>query len=314
MTAPVRIKVRQRTPEWREARRRLITGTAIPVLLGLSPYRCEADLADEMLGRGVPDAENVRMRLGTALEPLIQQLYEERTGRTLRRQHGLIVHPDIPWAGASLDCRAVGESLVVETKYTASRTRFADGLPEEIEAQAVWQAAVAGVEAVDVAALVLDELRVYTVPANPELFANLVVIAEDFRRRLAAGGPFSRDAARIRRDHPSDDGSTAVAPADVADAMRALLDLRAQIKRHEETEERLVAQIEAWMGDAAVLEAPGMRATWKRTKDRSETDWKAIAADLMAPMGETDRDAVVARFTSVRPGMRPFRLVGTKEE
>lgn len=60
----------QRTDAWREARRSLVTATDIPVLLGLSPYRCEADLADEKMGVGEPQAENARMRIGTALEAL----------------------------------------------------------------------------------------------------------------------------------------------------------------------------------------------------------------------------------------------------
>ena len=48
MTA-VRLPVRQGSQEWLDYRRTVITATDIPVLLGISPYRCEADLADEKL-------------------------------------------------------------------------------------------------------------------------------------------------------------------------------------------------------------------------------------------------------------------------
>ena len=183
----VPLALRQRTPEWAEARRSLITASDIPVLLGLSPYRCEADLADEKAG-GDPQEETVRMRLGTALEPLIAAEYEAATGRKVRRQHQMIRHSDIEWAAASLDATTKGR--VVELKWTTSRSRFADGLPQDIEAQVAWQLGCSGYPVADVAVLTPDALLPpFEVEANPETFANLVTIAEDFRRRLAEGGP-----------------------------------------------------------------------------------------------------------------------------
>ena len=67
-------------------------------------------------------------------------------------------------------------------------------------------------------------------------------------------------------------------------------------------------------GNAAVMHAgPWWRATWKRTKDREETDWKAVGAELLTPMPETERVALVGRHTTVRQGMRPFRVTAEKE-
>ena len=75
----------------------------------------------------------------------------------------------------------------------------------------------------------------------------------------------------------------------------------------------LKAAIEGRMGDAAVMTGPGFRVTWKRTKDREETDWKAVAAELIAPLPEPDRAAVVGRHVTVRPGFRPLRVTSDKE-
>src|SRR5688572_16921363 len=61
------VTLTQGSQEWLDARRSLVTATDIGVLLGLSPYKCEADLADEKRGLA-PDAEsNIRMRIGLAL-------------------------------------------------------------------------------------------------------------------------------------------------------------------------------------------------------------------------------------------------------
>ena len=62
------------------------------------------------------------------------------------------------------------------------------------------------------------------------------------------------------------------------------------------------------VGDAALMTGPGFRVTWKRTRDTTVTDWKAVAADLLAPMPEPDRAAVVGPRTVVKEGFRPFRI------
>jgi len=308
------LALRQRSPEWLEGRRALITATDVAVLLGLSPYRCEADLADEKLGTGAPQDENVRMRIGSALEDLNLAEYEAATGSRAVRFRSMVRHPSIEWAAASPDARRVGDRRLIELKWTTSRTRFADGLPRDIEAQVAWQLGCTGYPLADVSVLTPDGLLpVFEVPADPGLFADLVLIAEDFRRRLAEGGPFARDAARIRRDHPADDGTEIAADGDTAEAVRALLDVRAQIARHEATEEQLKAAIQARMGDAAVLTGPGFRVTWKRTKDREETDWKSLSTGLLTTVPETERDALVGLHTTVRPGFRPLRVVADKE-
>lgn len=311
--APRKLAVRQGTEAWLAARREHITATDIPVLLGLSPWRCEADLADEKLG-GDGEAATLRMRVGHALEDLIAGAYAEQTGRRVRRVHGLWESSRYPWAAASPD--ATAEGRLVELKWTGSRSRFAGGLPEDIEAQCQWQALVAEVPEVDVAALTVgdDEVRLFTVSADEALQRDLIAIAADFRRRLAAGGPFARNAARIRRDHPSDNGEEMDADPELAEAVRALLDVRASRKRLEADEETLETAIKARMGDCAVLRGQGWRVTWRRTKDRLETDWRAVADEMLRTMPETERAALVGRHEVVRPGFRPFRISVDKED
>ena len=307
------VPFRQGSPEWLAYRRTVITGTDIPILLGLSPYRCEADLADEKAGAAGQEA-TVRMRVGSFLEPLILEEYEAATGSRAVRYRAMVRHAEVEWAAASPDARRVGTRRLVELKWTTSRQRFADGLPRDVEAQVAWQLGCTGYPVADVAVLTPDGLlSVVEVEADPAVFADLVAVAQDFRRRLAAGGPFARSEERIRRDHPADDGSEIEADRDTADAVVALLELRAQIARHEATEKALKAAIEARMGDAALMTGPGFRVTWKRTKDRSETDWRAIADELITPLAETERAALVGRHVTVRAGMRPLRVTSDKE-
>lgn len=313
MTVAVRTGLRQGTPEWLDARRSLVTATDLPVLLGISPYKCEADLADEKLS-GATQAPTIRMKVGTALEELIAEEYTAKTGRRLQRIRDLVIHPKLDWAGASPDRRVIGEQRAVELKWTNSRSRFADGLPQDVEAQVMWSLGVLGWPVADVAVLAGDELLPpFEVPFDAATFDNLVTVAQDFRRRLADGGPFARNLERIRRDHPRDDGNTLVADPELNAAASALFDVRASIERLEETEKRLKTAIEDRMGDAAVLEGDGWHATWKRSKDREETDWRSLADGLLRQLPPAEREALIGIHTNVTPGYRPFRLVREKD-
>jgi putative phage-type endonuclease len=311
----VNVALRQGSPEWLAYRRTGISASDIPVLLGLSPYKCEADLADEKLS-GTEQPQSIPMKVGLALEDVIAGEYEAVTGRRLQRFRSILRHPDIEWAIASPDRRVIGEQRVVELKHTGSSSRFADGLPQDVEAQVAWQLGVLGWDVADVAVLVggRELLPPFTVEADPTLFANLVTVAEDFRRRLAEGGPFARDTARIKRDYPADDGSEMLADADLAAAVKALVDTRAARKRLEASETAIEDAIKARMGEAARLVGDGFSVTWKRTKDREETDWRSLAAGLLRQLPEPERTALVGIHSTVREGFRPFRVTLAKED
>jgi putative phage-type endonuclease len=305
------LALRQGTPAWLEARRSLITASDVGVLLGLSPYKCEADLADEKRGLTEPES-TLRMRIGLALEDLIAAEYEAKTGHKTRRWAGLAVHPEIEWAGASPDRKRKG--ALVELKHTGSRSRFADGLPQDIEAQVAWQMGVTRYQHADVAVLLGDDLQVFEVDFDERLFDDLLAVAADFRRRLADGGPFKRDTARIKRDYPADDGSEMLADKDLADAVKALVDIRDSRKRLEQSETAIEDAIKARMGPVARLIGDGFTVTWRKTKDVTQTDWKALADGLLRQLPDEQREPLIGLHSSVREGFRPFRVVVASKE
>jgi putative phage-type endonuclease len=307
IVGPRKLHVLQGTDAWLAARREHVTATDLPVLLGISPWKCEQDLADEKTsGNGAEST--LKMRVGSALEDLILAAYSEQTGRKARRVRGFWESAVVPWAAASPDATAAGR--LVELKWSGSRSRFASGLPEDVEAQVQWQLMVAeGVEA-DVAALTVgdDEVRIFTVHADAEMQAHFVAIADDFRRRLAAGGPFAQSAESLKRRYPTDDGTELVADTEMADAVRALVDLRNRRKALEASEETLEVAIKTRMAEATRLIGEGWTVSWKRTAERTETDWKSLSAGLLAQLPETERTALVGLHTAVREGFRPFRV------
>ena len=285
-----------------------ITSTDLPVILGLSPYKAEGELAREKRD-GTSPASSLPMRVGLALEPLVRDEYEAATGRKVRRVRRLVSHPEIAWAACHLDFVAIGERRIVETKTTSSR-RWEDGVPQDVEAQVQWQMGVTGYPLCDVAVLISNrDFRVETIEADGRLFDDLVRIAADFRSRLEAGGPFTESLSSIRALYPRSDETELMADAELEEAAHAWLDLRARRSELEAAADAIEVAMRARVGTASRLVGADWTLTLRQTKDRTDTDWRSVAAGLLTQLPEDERDALVGIHTATRPGYRPFRLV-----
>lgn len=324
--------VKQRSPEWHELRALSIGSSDLPVLVGLSSFKSEYELALEKSGQMPPEerpADGTDPReVGELIEPVLLELYRRRTGRRARRVHRVIAHPDLPWAIASLDAETIGEkpNRDVELKHSWAIRWSTKTLPEDVEVQVMWQMGVSGYRAADVMALVYGQPRIVGVDFDESYFADLVAIATSFRERTAAGilpKPDGSESARhaLTTRFPADDGTflatsleTAAIAAELRDAKAAAAEAKARLGTAENA-------IRAVLGDATgmgVLDADGYRITWKRTADRTATDWKALALDLeqlaadqalvLDEVGQAASHAAVTdlreRHTETTPGSR----------
>lgn len=301
-------RIVEHTDEWFAARRDGVTSTDIVAILGLSPWASEGDIAREkMTGDRVPDDADGerRKRIGTAVQGVIAAEEEIEHGVRLRRVRTLRGHRGVPWALTSLDYVRVGERTIVETKASASRD-WNDGLPERVEAQVRWQMGVTGYPHAHVAALRYGrDLACFDVDHDDKMFANLLTVAADFRRRLDAGGPFDETRDSVRRAFPYDDGSTITADDDLAAAVLELVETRRVKSTVEDREDALVRAITTRIGPASeVVGVPGITVTWRRARDTTTTNWKEIATGLLTTLPDADRDALVSIQTETRDGTR----------
>jgi putative phage-type endonuclease len=307
--------VKQRTPEWHAARALSIGSSDLPVLVGLSSFKSEYELALEKAGQmpteEAPAGGMDPREVGTLMEPVLLELYRRNTGRRARRVHRLIAHPDHPWATASLDAETIGETpnRDVELKHSYSIRWSQKTLPEEVEVQVMWQMGVSGYRAADVMALVYGVPRVVPVDFDESYFADLLAIATSFRERTAAGilpKPDGSESARhaLSTRFPADDGTflpTSLETAAIAAELRDAKGGFAAAKGRLGTAENAVRAV---LGDATgmgALEADGYRITWKRTSDRTATDWKAYATELeqeLAFLNDASRLATAGLITA----------------
>jgi putative phage-type endonuclease len=315
--------IRQRTPEWIEARRTGITGTDIPAILGLSPYRSEGDVARDKSGVVVEhdDATARRLRIGAALEDVIRAEDEVEHGHRLRRVNRLIVHPDVPWAMASLDFER-RDGTIVEAKSSRAH-RWSDGLPREVDAQVQWQMGVAGRDRAHVPVLRYgSDLECFDVDARPDDFAGMLAIAADFRRRLVDGGPFAESRASINRAYSPDAGVEMIADSELDSVVREYLAARDDAKRADEAKEAAALAIKTRLGPATRAVGAGWTATWKQSKGPTVTDWDLVASsyrsllDALVGSGVVDGDLLAGiedLYTRTEPGRRPLVVRLSKE-
>lgn len=283
------------------------------------------------------DPVGIAAREGALLEPLVAELYGEKTGSLIRGPMPTRRHPRWPFLLATFDRVVVGQTWVdngthgisdlaetplglVECKRPKWPAREwgdprsedpSSAIPRRYLVQAVVQLAVGEVPWCDVAALPEgeDEVRIYRIERDLELEGMVIDTLVGWWKRHVEG-----------REAPPPDGSEAAtrylqrrfpksrpqlrdaADEDLALGIR-LADLRAARKKIEQREEILVQQLKARCADAEGIAGV---CTWK-APESGAVSWKSIAEELGASA------SLIAKHTAAEPTRR-FLLSKKLEE
>lgn len=175
-----------------DERRTMIGGTDIGPLMRMSRFGYgPLDVAvDKITGRR--RSVTPQMRLGTLLQPVLAQLFQEETGIELAPAPELAVrHPDHSWAGAHGDYVGVTSRIITEVKFSMHRSGWgepgSDHVPADILLQCQWQCMCFGVNECHVAALVAGEFQTFLIPRNEQLLSLCFNVAGDFWVMLQRG-------------------------------------------------------------------------------------------------------------------------------
>ena len=104
--------MKQGTPDWYAARAGKITASLAAACLGLDPHKSARAAWREIAGSKVRD--NKHMAWGREFESEARRSYEAESGAFVV-ETGFIVHPELPWLGASPD-GLIGTDGLVEIK------------------------------------------------------------------------------------------------------------------------------------------------------------------------------------------------------
>lgn len=276
---------------WLARRRKGITATDAPAILGLTPqWRTPLAVWLEKVQPAEDRAPTYHQRRGRVMEPILAAEYEATTGATVWRPPLLVSHPEHPILLASIDRFAdhPDRTVVLECKTASDWRDWADGaVPDHYAVQVLWQLMVTGLDEGVIFADVAGRLETRTIHRDPEWEAQVIP------RMLAWWSDFViaktpppldpyRDYVLLNRVWEPEPGTEVEADDEVMDAVECWLSLTERAKTLDHAAQAYKTQIRAHMGHATVLTSPeglkvasltrngALRITYKPTTQEGE--------------------------------------------
>lgn len=250
---------------WLARRRKGITATDAPTILGLTPqWRTPLAVWLEKVQPMQDRAPSYHQRRGRAMEPILAAEYEATTGATVRRPPLLVSHPEHPILLASIDRFAdhPDRTVVLECKTASDWRDWADEtVPDKYAVQVLWQLMVTGLDEGVIFADVAGRLETRTIRRDLEWEAQVIP------RMLAWWSDFViaktpppldpyRDYVLLNRVWEPEPGTEVEADDEVMDAVACWLSLTERAKTLDHAAQAYKTQIRAHMGHATVLTSP----------------------------------------------------------
>lgn len=268
--------------EWLAARQKAITGSDLPILLGLVSWSSPLKLWAEKTGRIPPDPPRLRLRMGLAAEPEMLRELEDSSGYEVTPfpRNAFVRSEEHPWATASLDAWAAHDRgrIPVECKTIAGGGRRkweesprGDGIAEYAYVQHQWGLAVGGWDDGIVAACYDfgNAFDWWNVEADPVLGAGLFEVAAAFRRCVLEDDPppaidcLDGTTEALKALHPNGVPDELETDEFAEDLLRRK-QIQEQLKILDCEKKEIDHQIKQYMGDAEVLNVPGVgKVLWK---------------------------------------------------
>ncbi|NJD27419.1 MAG: hypothetical protein FIA92_03890 [Chloroflexi bacterium] len=311
---------RQRSPEpgsaeWLTLRRSGLGATDAAVVAGRSRFASPFDKFGEMLGRTAPKIATEAMEWGVILERPVGLKWAADTGRTVRHngftywlEDGIFSHYDFDVGGEAAILEVKTASAYGQREWGEQDT---DQVPTEYLLQAQHEIMCRpGIERCYIAVLIGGQkLQRYVVERDDELIGHLLTIERNFLARTRAGIPPEIDGSEaateyLRSVHPKDDGTQIDLSPDVENAAREYLALKAQEK---ELAEKIALQgnlLRERLAAASSAIGREVKVTYRTSKDRTETNWKAIANFMLDRFGREQE--LIDQYTETKPGARPL--------
>lgn len=255
------------TPEWLEKRNLGIGASECAAALGLSKWCSARELYHRKRGELPPVQENLAMRVGKAMEPLISSEFMESTGYSVTCPIGMFQHQTIPYmlATPDADIHITSANVTGEWKSTTNiylskcQSETDNDLPIEWRMQAQHQMAVLGTDAVYFGVLIdKSNFQVGIVERDDSVISNMLLVLGDFWERVQAGDPpdwdgTDRSLELVRAlNRKVIEGEYRVLSKEAMEAFEVRKNFMERIQRFDAVCDKLKAKYESEIGEAAV--------------------------------------------------------------
>jgi predicted phage-related endonuclease len=301
----------------RELRRLGWGGADMGALFDVDPDR---DLHTAVLEKkhGLVIAPTKRMQLGSWIEPGIIQAYAGYTEKPVRYVNETFQHPARPWMIYSPDALREDEKRVVDAKFIAWDQRRKWGprsgdIPERVQLQMWWYMAALDYPVADVAALLGDELRIYSIYRDLEVERVILARAEECYRKYLEGdemppiGSSVHATAWLQQAFPAHKRpDMREATEDEIATMRRYAVVRNQFKKIEREKNGLANKLREAVATREGIRWSGGKFTWRKTKDSEYVDYKSMAVALLYNYvkDEETRKKMYDDYTKTKAGYR----------
>ncbi|MDK9867840.1 YqaJ viral recombinase family nuclease [Staphylococcus equorum] len=173
--------------EWKQLRTHSIGGSDCGTILGMNNYQSPFTLWQKKLCADNYEediSDKIQVKFGHYNEQFVAKLFEEKTGKKLRKHNKMMYHKDYDFISANVDRVVIGENALLECKTTSEflKDKWKDGnVPESYMAQCYHYMAVTGVDVVYIAVLFGNsEFHYETIERDEEVINDIINAEVEF--------------------------------------------------------------------------------------------------------------------------------------
>lgn len=173
--------------EWKQLRTHSIGGSDCGTILGMNNYESPFTLWQKKLWADDYEediSDKIQIKFGNYNEQFVAKIFEEKTGKKLRKHNKMMYHKDYDFISANVDRVVIGENALLECKTTSEflKDKWKDGnVPASYMAQCYHYMAVTGVEVVYIAVLFGNsEFHYETIERDEEIINDIINAEVEF--------------------------------------------------------------------------------------------------------------------------------------
>jgi putative phage-type endonuclease len=315
---------------WLADRRTVISGTDAAKVIGISPFGSPIDVYLDKLGLAQPRPVTEQMEAGKRFEPTILAWYADREGVAVipADSHKLIRSALHSRIGATFDgfrCDQMPQPPIEVKNIGYPSAEWGDPGTDQVPlyyaTQGILQMHVQDAPFVDFAVCFTGHrLAVYRLYRDHETEQDIVERCLAFWDQYITtetpppvDGSASYSAWIGQRLKQQSEQILAAGPEHHAIAL-ALVDVKGKLDELEMEKDRQQNLLKLAIGEARSLVGSTWKATWSTAKDSESVDYKAAFSALCRALdvNDSERDQVLTKHTTTRPGSRRF-LFTSKE-
>lgn len=274
--------------EWLKLRTNHIGGSEAGAVVGLNPHVSPYSLWAQKTGQSEPFEGNLTTKVGAYLEEFVAKLFEEETGKKVRRKNAMLVNDKFPWAEANVDRMVVGEDALLEIKTTNSlpvmRMTKRGEYPSQWYCQVMHYMAVTELKKAYLAVLInCREFQLFEIERDEEEIKALMAAEERFWKCVEDMTPPDIDGTEpttkaISEVYPESDPGYTVDLQMFSEELENLKELKAQKEEIETSISEIENKIKDFMGEADEGLTDYVKITWK-TQERKSFDHKRYSKE-----------------------------------